>query len=139
MEQRVDDGGSGSVAVVTGATRGLGRAIARRLALDGHRVVAVGRSTGERPHRSLPGTLEDTEAELAAIGNGCLALRADLADADDCETIVAQTLEWAGRCDVLVNNASYTPAGSFLDVPVSRWVTGHAITTEPTSSTARPR
>jgi NAD(P)-dependent dehydrogenase (short-subunit alcohol dehydrogenase family) len=37
-------------------------------------------------------------------------------------------LEWAGRCDILVNNASYTPAGGFLDIPVSRWRTGMAIT-----------
>ena len=116
------------VAVVTGATRGLGRSIARQLAHDGYRVVAVGRSTHERPHRSLPGTLEEAEAELAAIGSGCLALRADLSDADDCASIVDRTLEWAGRCDVLVNNASYTPAGGFLEVPPSRWVTGHAIT-----------
>jgi len=118
----------GSVALVTGATRGLGRAIALELAHRGARIVAVGRSTDEVPNRLMPGTLEGVRAELEERGASVLTVPANLADASQVEMVAAKTLEWAGRCDILVNNASYTPAGGFLDVPVSRWATGSAIT-----------
>jgi citronellol/citronellal dehydrogenase len=123
-----DTAPEGAVAVVTGATRGLGLAIARHLARRGYRVVAVGRSTDAAPHRLLAGTLEGVAAQLASTGTPALAVRADLADPADVDSIVDRTLDWAGRCDVLVNNASYTPAGTFADVPVSRWSVGMAIT-----------
>ena len=42
--------------------------------------------------------------------------------------VVDETLAWAGRCDILITNASYTPAGGFFEVPISRWTTGWNIT-----------
>src|SRR5436305_124547 len=92
-----------SVTVVTGATRGLGRALALELARRGARVVAVGRSTADAPHRGMPGTLEGTRADLDAIGGSAITIRADFTDSDQVESVVARTLEWAGRCDILVN------------------------------------
>ena len=118
----------GKVAVVTGATRGLGRAIALELARHGAHVVAVGRSTAESPHRVMAGTLEDVQAQLDAIGARALTVQGDLNDVQQVDSIVERVLEWEGRCDILVNNASYTPAGGFLEVPTSRWVTGMGIT-----------
>jgi len=119
---------SEAVSVVTGATRGLGRAIARGLGSAGARVVLVGRSTRSEPHRLLPGTLEEVEHDLRTRGVETLSIRADLSKLEDAQRVVDETLAWAGRCDVLVCNASYTPAGSFLGVPPNRWNTGWSIT-----------
>lgn len=119
---------AGAVAVVTGATRGLGRATATALADAGARVVVVGRSTHDAPHRMLPGTLEEAAADLRDRGAEVLAVQADLNQRDDAQRVVDEVLAWAGRCDVLVCNASYTPAGDFFAVPASRWTTGWNIT-----------
>ena len=116
------------VAVVTGATRGLGRAVATQLAEAGAKVVVVGRSTNSAPHKILPGTLEEVEGDLKGRGAEVLAVRADLSKAEEAQKVVDETLAWAGRCDVLVTNASYTPAGGFFEVPSSRWTTGWNIT-----------
>ena len=118
----------GHVAVVTGATRGLGRAIALELARRGAHVVAVGRSTTDTPHRVMPGTLQQVQAELDAIGAEAITVQADLNDLAQVETIVERVLAWKGRCDILVNNASYTPAGGFFEVSLNRWATGMGIT-----------
>ncbi|TPG29559.1 SDR family NAD(P)-dependent oxidoreductase [Mycolicibacterium hodleri] len=118
----------GSVAVVTGATRGLGRAISRQLGGAGARVVLVGRSTQSDPHQVLPGTLEEVAAELRGLDVDVLSIRADLSTIDDARRVVEETLAWAGRCDALVCNASYTPAGTFLEVPASRWNLGWNVT-----------
>jgi NAD(P)-dependent dehydrogenase (short-subunit alcohol dehydrogenase family) len=119
---------AGSVAVVTGATRGLGRSIALELARRGAAVVAVGRSTEAKPNRVMAGTLERVQAELDAIGKRSLTVQADINDLSQVDVVVGRVLEWAGRCDVLINNASYTPAGGFFDVSTSKWTTGMGIT-----------
>jgi NAD(P)-dependent dehydrogenase (short-subunit alcohol dehydrogenase family) len=119
---------SGAVVVVTGATRGLGRAAAEKLVQAGARVVLVGRSTAEAPHKLFPGTVEGVEEELRAAGGDVLGIAADLSVPEGREAVVARTLEWAGRCDVLVNNASYTPEGTFFSVPSRRWLIGFNVT-----------
>lgn len=118
---------AGAVAVVTGATRGIGRAVARALGRAGARVVVVGRSSGESPDARLPGTLEDAVAELSAAGGEARGVRADLTDPDATRSIVERTLEWFGRCDVLVNNAAYTSNGPVLSVPWRRWQTAFRV------------
>lgn len=118
----------GKVAVVTGATRGLGRAVCDGLVDAGAKVVLVARSTDSRPHKLLPGTLEGVAADLRSRGGEVLAVTADLSDREQVARAVDETLEWAGSCDVLVANASYTPAGNFFEVPLSRWATGFNIT-----------
>ena len=119
---------SGAVAVITGATRGLGRAAARQLGEAGARIGVVGRSTSTEPHRLLPGTLEEVEYELRDLGIDVLPVRADLSRLEDARRVVDQTLAWGGQCDVLVNNASYTPVGGFFEVPAQRWSVGWNIT-----------
>lgn len=113
---------AGRVAVVTGATRGIGRAVARSLARDGARLVLVGRSTAERPNSTLPGTLEEATDELRALGAEVHAVNADLGSEDDTERIVDETLATFGRCDVLVNNAAFMPSAPVMQTPPHRWL-----------------
>ena len=113
-----------AVAVVTGATRGIGRAAADVIGRAGADVVIVGRSTRDRPDRFAPGTLEDVVEELAAEGIQALGVQADLTVAEQVDEVVAKTLEWRGRCDVLVNNVAYASNGPILDVPSRRWHLG---------------
>lgn len=112
---------AGAVAVVTGATRGIGKQTALELGRAGARVVLVGRTRDERPHPVLPGTLETTAAELANAGVETLLVQADLTDPAQTAAIVDTTLATWGRCDVLVNNAAYTSNGPVLEVPWHRW------------------
>ena len=111
----------GAVAVVTGATRGIGRATADALGRAGADVVVVGRSTRDRPDKFAAGTLEDVVEVLAADGVQALGVQADLTLAEQVDDVVAKTLEWRGRCDVLVNNVAYASNGPILGVPSHRW------------------
>lgn len=110
------------VAVVTGATRGIGRATARALGQRGARLVLVGRSTARHPNRVLPGTLEEAQDQLRSEGLDAITVEADLGSADDTERIVEATLGAFGRCDVLVNNAAFMPSGRILEMPPRRWL-----------------
>jgi NAD(P)-dependent dehydrogenase (short-subunit alcohol dehydrogenase family) len=112
---------AGRVAVVTGATRGIGRATARSLGQRGARLVLVGRSTTEHPNRVLPGTLEEAGDEFQSEGLEATTVAADLGSADDTERILEATLGSFGRCDVLVNNAAFMPSGPILKMPWRRW------------------
>lgn len=109
------------VAVITGATRGLGRATARAFGEAGARLVLVGRSTAERRNKALPGTLEEAAAEVSETGAEVLAVPADLSREEDVARVVEQTSERFGQCDILVNNAAVSFLGPFLDVRPSKW------------------
>jgi citronellol/citronellal dehydrogenase len=117
------EGMTGKVAIVTGATRGLGRQTALALGRAGCRVVVVGRSTAESPNRLLPGTLDETQQELRTAGAEVLAVAADVSNEADVGRIAAATTERFGRCDILVNNAAVSFLGPFLEVSAKRWRT----------------
>lgn len=94
------------VAIVTGASRGIGAAIARRFAAEGAQVAVVARTT--QPGGPLAGSLEETVALIEAAGGTAHAIRADLADPADRARIVPETVERFGRLDILVNNAAWS-------------------------------
>jgi len=115
---------SGKVALVTGSSRGIGRAIAQRLAAAGATVVVTGRSSGQ-PAASMrwgqdhvvPGTLEETVALIEQAGGRALALAADLEDLDQARTLVNSAAELAGGgVDILVNNAGFVDFAPVADM-----------------------
>ena len=100
----------GRAAIVTGASRGLGRAIALALASEGAAVAVIGRTESVWDER-LPGTIGDTVADIEAAGGRAVALRADLLDRDDIARLVSQARDTLGPITILVNNAAFTAPG----------------------------
>ena len=98
---------SRQVALVTGASRGLGKACALELARAGFRVAVSARTLGAADQRSLPGNLEDTAAAITDVGGEALAVQMDLDDRTSVVAGVDRVLDTWGRVDVLVNNAFY--------------------------------
>jgi 3-oxoacyl-[acyl-carrier protein] reductase len=101
------------VALVTGASRGIGAATARRLAADRFRLVLAARSSGP---------LDELAAELTAGGADALAVPTDLTDLTEVDALLDATRHWAGRVDVLVNNAGVLPAAMRAErMPIEDW------------------
>jgi NAD(P)-dependent dehydrogenase (short-subunit alcohol dehydrogenase family) len=90
---------------VTGASRGVGAAVAIALAEAGADVVLAARSTTEKPH-SLPGTLEATAAAIEKLGRKAVCIPTNLAKEDEVAAMVAGAVDAFGRIDILVNNAA---------------------------------
>jgi citronellol/citronellal dehydrogenase len=109
----------GRVAIITGASRGIGRAIALGLARQGCGVVIAAKTT--EPTNKLPGTIYTVAAEAEALGGQALPVRVDVRDEAQLEALVAVTLERFGRVDLLVNNAGALHWQSILDTPAKRF------------------
>lgn len=100
------------VAIITGASRGIGAAIAARFAAEGAKVVITARTS--EPGGRLPGSLKETAERIHAQGGECIYVTGDLAQADDRERIMAAALEKWGGVDILVNNAAFAKFGPTL-------------------------
>ncbi len=109
---------SAPVALVTGASRGIGRGVALALARLGHTVVITGRTihegdaTNPATGHSLPGSLATTSREIEQIGAHCVAIPHDILRLDTVSPLVDQVVDRCGRLDVLVNNAVYVGPGN---------------------------
>jgi citronellol/citronellal dehydrogenase len=110
---------NGKVAIVTGASRGIGRAIALGLAREGCDVVIAAKST--ESSEKLPGSIFTVAAEVEALGAKALPVQVDLRDADQIENMAGKTLERFGRIDLLVNNAGALHWTGILDTPPKRF------------------
>lgn len=100
----------GRTAIVTGASRGLGRSIALALAADGAKVAVVARTEAVWNDK-LPGTIGETVAEIEAAGGTAVAIRADLLNRDDLPRLVDEARAALGPINLLVNNAAFTAPG----------------------------
>jgi citronellol/citronellal dehydrogenase len=109
----------GRNAIVTGSSRGIGAALAERLAAEGASVVLVARTLDHHDH--LAGSLNETAERCRRFGTRIETVVADLADGDSRGTIVPRALElFDGRIDILVNNAAAAVYQSVLDYPLRR-------------------
>ncbi|WP_280825540.1 SDR family NAD(P)-dependent oxidoreductase [Mycobacterium sp. OTB74] len=106
----------GKVALVTGTSRGLGKAIAQRLAASGATVALTARTM--EPDAKYEGSLRQTLTEITDQGGSAIAVQADLSRPEDRETLFAEVVERVGAPDILVNNAAVTflrPLDNFPD------------------------
>jgi NAD(P)-dependent dehydrogenase (short-subunit alcohol dehydrogenase family) len=106
---------SGKVAIVTGASRGIGRAVAHTLASEGMRLVLAARSA------------DLLESLATSLPTDCLTHAADLRDPAEPGTLVTAAVERFGRLDLLVNNAGATRRGDFLQLTDDEWADGFAL------------
>lgn len=115
----------GKTLFVTGASRGIGKAIALRAAKDGANVVIAAKTT--EPHPKLPGTIHSAAEEIVAAGGKALALAVDIRFEDQVEAAIAKTVETFGGLDVLVNNASAIHLSGTVDTPMKRYDLMHQV------------
>ena len=109
-----------AVAIVTGASRGIGKATAIALAQEGAHVVCTARSSDATPSK-LPGTIDDTVRQIEALGRRALAVPCDIYRDEQVEAMAQRTLAEFGRIDILVNNAAVNYFTSFLETTMKRW------------------
>lgn len=109
----------GKTLFITGASRGIGLAIALRAARDGANVAIAAKSAVANP--KLPGTIHTAAAAVEAAGGRALALKCDIREEDEVHAAVAATAEAFGGIDILVNNASAIWLRGTLDTPMRRF------------------
>ena len=107
------------VAIVTGASRGIGKAMALGLAGEGAAVIVAARTETERG--SAPGTIHATVAEIQAQGGRALAVSCNVREEDSIQQMVQKTLDAWGRIDILINNAGVGSYRSFMESTVKEW------------------
>lgn len=120
----------GKTLFITGASRGIGKAIALRAARDGANILIAAKTA--EPHPKLPGTIYTAAEEIEAAGGKALAKVVDIRFEDQIEAAVAAAVDAFGGIDILVNNASAIHLSKTLDTPTKRFDLMHQINTRGT-------
>ncbi len=120
----------GKTLFITGASRGIGLAVALRAARDGANVVIVAKTADPDPR--LPGTIYSAAAEVEAAGGKALPLQVDIRFEDQVQAAVAKAVETFGGIDICVNNASAIFLAGTLETPMKRYDLMHQINTRGT-------
>jgi len=109
----------GKVAIISGATRGIGKACAVALAKQGCNIVVAAKTTTPQP--TLPGTIYSVAEELEQMGVQALPVKVDMRSLDDVKECVRQTVNKFGRIDILINNASALWWQRIEDTPMNKY------------------
>jgi citronellol/citronellal dehydrogenase len=125
----------GKTIFITGASRGIGRAIGVAAAREGARVVVAAKTSA--PHPKLPGTIHDAAEEMERAGGEALAVECDIRSEEQIVSAVAKAVERFGGIDVLVNNASAIFLAGTLETPMKRWDLMHGVNMRGTFATSQ--
>jgi citronellol/citronellal dehydrogenase len=109
----------GKTLFITGASRGIGLAIALRAARDGANIVIAAKT--DVPHPKLPGTIHTAAAEIEAAGGNALPIAVDIRFEEQVSSAVEATLRRFGGIDILINNASAITLAGTLETPMKRF------------------
>jgi citronellol/citronellal dehydrogenase len=120
----------GKTLFITGASRGIGKAIALRAARDGANITIAAKTT--LPHPKLPGTIYTAAEEIEQAGGRALACSVDIRNEEQIAETVAKTVERFGGIDILVNNASAISLTGTVETPMKRFDLMHQINTRGT-------
>ncbi|MEO6132820.1 MAG: NAD(P)-dependent oxidoreductase [Saprospiraceae bacterium] len=115
----------GKSAIITGSSRGIGLAIAKKLASEGVNVVIAAKTI--EPHPKLPGTIYTSAEEIKAAGGQALAVVLDLRDEEQIQNVVRETVSHFGGIDILVNNASAIFLAGIEHTPAKKYDLMHQI------------
>ncbi len=126
---------AGKTLFITGGSRGIGLAIAKRAAQDGANV-AIAAKTAD-PHPKLPGTIYTAAEEIEAAGGSALPILCDIREEDQVAAAVAQTVEKFGGIDICVNNASAISMTNTEDTPMKKYDLMHQINIRGTFMTSK--
>lgn len=121
---------AGKTLFISGASRGIGLAIALRAARDGANIVIAAKSSVPNP--KLPGTIHTAAAEIEAAGGKALALQVDIREEDQVKAAAAQAAGHFGGIDIVINNASAIWLAGTADTPMKRYDLMHQVNTRGT-------
>src|SRR5688572_28938432 len=117
----------GRVAIVTGASRGIGEEIAKLFAKEGAKVVCAARTLNEGDHRMLSGSLAGTVKKIKDAGGQAIAVAVDVSNETDCQKLVKAAEDAFGTVDILINDAALTYYKPIVDYNVKHWVKAFAV------------
>ncbi len=114
------------VAIITGASRGIGKKVAALFAAEGAKVVCAARTLGEGEHM-FEGSLQTTVSEIQKAGGIALAVQTDISEEAGCAKLVEEANHAFGQIDVLINNAALSYFLPIKDFQIKRWIRAFAV------------